>query len=466
VVYNRRCDGKGLAAISEIKRANDWGLDARDFDLNTLALGAPGAVVLSPESVAQSEIVVAQAVLKYGRFARGGRIINPAEQLSSYLDRRPQLLDPKLILERLATTQAPDEVLRALHPQHPQFEKLRQAYLATTTKGAKGKRAGGDSVEAKRLLANMEQWRWMPADLGQFYVWNNVPEYTQRVVKSGDVIQSERIVAGELGKQTPIFSRPMRRVTFKPTWKVPDSIKAKELWPNLLRGGSLMTSWALQVQTKDGQIVDWRKIDWSKTDILNYDVIQVTGPKNVLGKVKFSFPNPHTVFMHDTLERDKYLFNIGQRTFSHGCMRVRNPMKLAEALLAHDKGWTPQQVNEAYSAGPLNNEIALDQKIPVHTTYFTAWVGADGKVQTARDSYGHERRIMQALEGKWSQIVRGRDHLAPVAVNLAAAQSHKKVGPDGEELPAIRVGATSGRQRGIVAKPVGSDFFGSLFGGF
>ncbi len=458
---------KGQAALGELKRANDWGLDSRDFDLSGLELGSAGTVVLSPESVAQNEVLVSQAILKYGRYARGGRIVNPAEQLSSYLDRRPQLLSPKIMIEQIAAAEAPDGALRSLHPQHPQFEQLRQAYLTALAQSSKGRRAGTDAAEAKRILANMEQWRWMPANLGPFYVWNNLPEYTQRIVKDGEVIQTERIVAGELSKQTPIFSRPMRRVTFKPTWKVPDSIKANELWPSLLRGGGLMNSWALQMQTKDGQPVDWRKIDWSKTDILAYDVIQVTGPKNVLGKVKFSFPNPHTVFMHDTLERDKYMFNIGQRAFSHGCMRVRNPMRLAEALLAHDKGWTAQQVNEAYSLGPLNNEIALDQKVPVHTTYFTAWVGTDGKLQTARDTYGHERRITQALDGKWSQIVKGRDHLAPVAVNLAAATSHKRVGPDGEALPATRTGTTpTSRQRRGIAKPGGNDFFGSFFGGF
>ena len=138
----------------------------------------------------------------------------------------------------------------------------------------------------------MEQWRWMPADMGELYVWNNIPEYTQRVVKGGAVLQTERIVAGEIGKQTPIFTRPMRRITFRPTWKVPESIKVRELWPSLLQGGGLMREWDLEIRTKDGQLVDWRKLDWTKTDIREYDVIQPNGPKSVMGKVKFSFPNP------------------------------------------------------------------------------------------------------------------------------------------------------------------------------
>ena len=212
---------------------------------------------------------------------------------------------------------------------------LRQKYVGLLARRASTKsRHGIDGAEANRLLANMEQWRWMPADMGELYVWNNVPEYTQRVVKNGEVLATERIVAGEIGKQTPIFSRPMRRITFRPIWKVPESIKVRELWPSLLRGGGLMREWDLEIRTKDGgQLVDWRRLDWTKTDIREYDVIQPNGPKSVMGKVKFSFPNQHTVFMHDTLPRDKYMFNAAQRTYSHGCMRVRNPVSYTHLTL-------------------------------------------------------------------------------------------------------------------------------------
>jgi L,D-transpeptidase YcbB len=454
---------KATALITEIKRAKEWGLDPRDFSPLLEAVRTEGSVAktpLAPEEVAESEVSLSMAVLKYGRYARGGRIIHPAEQLSSFLDRRPQLLKPKSILEGIATAENPDAYLRGLHPQHPQFERLRQKYLALPGRRAAGK-AGGrgtDSADINRLLANMEQWRWMPADMGELYVWNNIPEYVQRVVKGGDVLQTERIVAGELDKQTPIFTRPMRRITFKPTWKVPESIKVRELWPSLLKGGGLMREWDLEIRTKDGQLVDWRKMDWTKTDIREYDVIQPNGPKSVMGKVKFSFPNQHTVFMHDTLPRDKYMFNAAQRTYSHGCMRVRNPMRLAEILLREDQGWDSARVAEAFNNGPLNNEVAIERKIPVHTTYFTALVSDDGKLQTFPDVYGHERRIWQALEGKWDQIVRGRDHLAPVELNLAAA-AQRGSSDDGTDQP-------SGKRPRANRKGNGGGLFQSIFGTF
>jgi murein L,D-transpeptidase YcbB/YkuD len=202
---------------------------------------------------------------------------------------------------------------------------------------------------------------------------------------------------------------------------VPDSIKVRELWPSLLDGGELLDAWALEVRTKEGQPVNWHKIDWSRADIRTYEVIQPNGPKSVMGKVKFSFPNQHTVFMHDTLPKDKELFNASQRTYSHGCMRVADPIGLASIVLRADQGWDPARVIEAANTGPLNNEIAIEHRIMVHMTYFTAFVDDDGKLHTFPDVYGHEQRIALALAGEWQGIDKGRDHLAPVELDLSDA---------------------------------------------
>ncbi len=440
----------GAAAIAaEIKRSKEWGLDPRDF-LLPAGIGAESAAAQSPEDMAAAEIKVSLAILKYGRYARGGRIINPSEELSSYLDRRPQLLKPQAILDGIATSDQPDAYLHSLHPRHPQFERLRLKYLALAGHGKQ------QSAEARKLLANMEEWRWMPDDMGDLYVWNNIPEYTQRVMKDGEVVRKEAIVTGQTDKQTPIFSRQLRKITFRPTWIVPDSIKVRELLPNLMRGGSLMREWGLEV-LRDGEPVNWRRIDWAATDIRNFEVIQPNGPKSVMGKVKFSFPSQHTVFMHDALERDKWMFRASKRTYSHGCMRVQNPIGLAEVLLREDRGWDTAKVRESLNTGGNNNEIPLERKIMVHMTYFTALVDDDGKLHTFPDVYGHERRITLALEGKWSQIVKGRDHLAPVELNEASA--HPRYYAEDEASYDARVW-----RRGSPYSSSGS-FLNSLFGG-
>ncbi len=422
---------KASALEAEIKRSRDWGLDPRDFPLPA-GLGAESAAARSPQDLAAAEVKISLAALKYGRYARGGRIINPSEQLSSYLDRRPQLMKPQAILDGLAAADQVDAYLRGLHPKHPQFERLRQKYLALAARKREG-------AEAKRLLANMEEWRWMPEDMGDVYVWNNIPEYTQRVMKDGLVVRKEAIVTGQMDKQTPIFSRQLRKITFRPTWIVPDSIKVRELLPNLIRGGSLMREWGLEV-LRDGEPINWRKVDWSATDIRNFEVIQPNGPKSVMGKVKFSFPSQHTVFMHDALERDKWMFRVSKRTYSHGCMRVQNPIGLAEIILREDKGWDTAKTRESLNKGGNNNEIPIEHKVMVHMTYFTALVDDDGKLHTFPDVYGHERRITLALEGKWSQIVKGRDHLAPVELNEANVHHRYYADDEAYEQPMPRHG--------------------------
>jgi L,D-transpeptidase YcbB len=390
---------KGAAVVAELMKAGDWGLDAGDFALPRVADAAMAN--LGPAEVADAEVALSLAVLKYVRFARGGRIIDPTILLSSELDRKPQLVDPEIVFNAIAAADSPDSYLRGVHPKQPQFEKLRQAYLANRGKPI-----------AKKLLANMEEWRWMPDDLGEVHILANIPEFMVYLYKQDKIIHTERIVVGETGKQTTVFSRPLKTIVFKPMWRVPESIKVRELQPNLLRGGSMFRQYDLELQTKDGQTLDYRSIDWRTADIKNYEVVQPPGRKNVMGVVKFTFPSQHTIFMHDTV--DKWMFAQSTRTLSHGCLRLRNPMRMAELVLAEDKGWDAERVEKTMSDGPRNNEIVIEHKIPMHLVYFTAWVDDDGKVRTFGDIYGHEKRITLALDGKWDQIDIGHDHLAPV----------------------------------------------------
>jgi L,D-transpeptidase YcbB len=261
--------------------------------------------------------------------------------------------------------------------------------------------------ETQRLVANMERWRWLPEDLGTFHVWDNVPEFTARVLKNGQVVHTAKIVVGKVENQTPLFSADMKYVVFHPEWGVPDGIKLKEIAPHLRSGGggffgffgadtSVLERHNLKVSF-NGRPVDASSVNWDQVDIRRYTFIQPAGPSNVLGVVKFRFPNKHDVYMHDTSQRE--LFKQTVRAFSHGCMRVDNPGRLAELLLEEDKGWPAAQVQRML-AGGYNNQVELTRQIPVHVTYFTAVVGDDGQVKHFGDIYGHDRRVTAALEGK------------------------------------------------------------------
>ena len=112
------------------------------------------------------------------------------------------------------------------------------------------------------------------------------------------------------------------------------------------------------------------------------------------------------------------MFRNTQRTLSHGCLRVQKPAELAEIMLREGNGWDKARMLEQMKSGPLNNEVVIEKRIPIHLTYFTAWVDASGKLKTFSDVYGHEKRITQALDGDWAKIAKGRDHLAAPQPNF------------------------------------------------
>jgi murein L,D-transpeptidase YcbB/YkuD len=441
---------KGAAVTSEIRKADDWGLHSSDFSVPQLPAGN-----LSPEIAAETEIKLTLTILKYARYARGGRIGDPS-RISELLDYTPPVRPPKLVLTDLAATDAPDTYLRSLHPKHEQFEKLRQLLLKL--RGSDGSKEDvklpadnkvkwivygenlqegmphelndqpkpeSASAEIERILINMERWRWLPENLGKLYVWDNVPEALTRVVKDGKIIHSDRIIVGQPTWPTPSFSAEMKLVVFHPTWGVPDGIKVKELSPilrkssggglfGLFGGGysaeSVLEAYQLRAYV-NGRIVDANSVDWNSIDIRSVTFQQPPGPKNPLGDVKFMFPNKHDVYMHDTPERD--LFARSFRGLSHGCMRVEHPRRLASILLAEDKGWSEAKVGSLFNGD--SQEVQLTAHIPVHVTYFTAMVDYEGKLRTFGDIYGLDDRVGAALFGRKVRFEMPRYDDEPVA---------------------------------------------------
>jgi len=472
--------------MAEIRRADDWGLSASAFELPHLASGTTAA-----DALAGAEVKLGLAALKYARHARGGRL-DPA-LISRDIDVKLSFRDPKALLQSLAASDTPGNVLRDLNPKHEQFQKLRQALLKSRSGQttyeparveARGVRLpdgpplflgsehpqvallrqrlglplvrGAESIfdlevqaalkafqqqngiqptgiltprtrsalnsivkperptvppsnDGQRIIVNMERWRWLPEHLGDVHVEDNLPEFMTRVVKKGHIIHSAKIVVGKVDTPTAVFSANMRFVVFHPEWNVPDSIKLKELAPYLsggVGGGflffggggdtSILDRQRLRV-VYNGHMVNPSSVDWGQVDIRRFQFVQSPGPHNVLGVVKFMFPNKHDIYMHDTPQRE--LFEQSRRTFSHGCMRVQNPERLAELILAEDKGWSVEQVRGLLDQG-YNNEVQLTHEIPVHVTYFTAVAGEGGQVNYYPDIYGYDSRMAAALGGR------------------------------------------------------------------
>jgi murein L,D-transpeptidase YcbB/YkuD len=260
------------------------------------------------------------------------------------------------------------------------------------------------------VVANMEEWRWMPRSLGATYVLVNVPAFSITLMQDGKPIFDDRVVVGTAEMQTPIFSKDMKTIVLRPEWNLPDSIKLTAL----MSGRSIERQG--YVVMRNGHTVDSTRVNWSKANLKEYTFYQPSGDDNALGLVKFLFPNKHSVYLHDTPSR--YLFDERVRLFSHGCMRVRNPQQFAQDIFNIDRGPDALDVKKLVRKGPKDNAVTLDTPIPVHVGYFTVWVGEDGQPQYFKDYYGHQKRITLALAGKWNEIDVGKDHLAEVDTSL------------------------------------------------
>ena len=380
---------RGQAAIFEIEKADDWGLAASAFELPEA-----DALPASREAEALAELKLDLAILKYARFARGGRF-DPSS-ISVLFDQVPPVRDPKIVLAEIEAAPSPDLYLQSLHPKHEQFVRLRHALIEARAGSGSGKPLSDRDI--KKIIINMERWRWMPDDLGNLYVWNNTPEFMVYVVKDGKPIYADKILVGTLAYATPVFTADMKTIVFNPDWNAPETVVKENLLPPLREGNlSILQVHKLSVSL-NGTPVDPTRVDWGRVNIMAYTFSQKPGPENVLGKIKFMFPNKHTVYMHDTLAYRKKYFDKPMRAIGHECVRMARPQNFAAALLAQDQGWSASQVKDQWD-NAVNKPVSIEHKIPVHMVYFTAVVDDSGKISSFGDLYGLDNKMATALFG-------------------------------------------------------------------
>jgi murein L,D-transpeptidase YcbB/YkuD len=280
------------------------------------------------------------------------------------------------------------------------------------------------------IIANMERWRWLPRDLGNPHVIVNVPDYSLTLYNNDKVYWHTKIVAGKPGLATPMISAEMKFITVNPTWNVPPSIIEKEYLPALEQDPQALERIGLKIsQDADGTV----------------HIFQPPGAGNALGRIRFNFPNKFLVYQHDT--PDKHLFARDERAFSHGCMRVQNPLTYGEKILSlvlPNERYTEAKLQSMFGGSEIN--INFPKNIWVHLTYQTAFVDESGKLQLRKDVYGRDARIIAILKGSERRV-------AEIPVERAANTSSKPV-----RMPVGMYGGGGGGYSG-------PSFFDMLFGG-
>lgn len=426
--------------IARLRAAQEDGLEALDYPIPAVA-STKGEPL---EDWAEAEVRLSATAVLYARDARGGRI--EPSRLSSLVTPKLDLPGAEEVLRSMNGSADPGAVLAAYNPQQPGYRALR-AKLAEIRQNRPGTPmvrvplgpalrvgmrdprvplirarfgigpAGGDETSYDErvasavaafqrekglpasgvltpktvaalsgpspaqlegdLIANMERWRWLPADLGERHIFVNIPEFRLRLFEGRDMVHQTRVVVGKAESPTPVFSDQMEYVIVNPSWTVPPSIMKKEFLPALARDPSYAARLGYEVIRRNGQI----------------SVRQPPGERNALGYVKFIFPNDHAVYLHDTPSRS--LFAAERRAFSHGCVRVDQPFRLAEQVLSQQGNWSEEKLRGLVGKG--ERYIRLQEKLPVHLAYFTLAVDEHGQLKRFDDLYGHHAKVRAAL---------------------------------------------------------------------
>jgi L,D-transpeptidase YcbB len=440
---------RALSAIARLKGAAADGLDPNDYPTPDFSAAAD-----HPDVLADDELKLTNAALTYARHAQIGRV--HFSRVSPDIYYNLVAPDPREVLSRLAQAQDAGETLGASNPPQDGFKQLRaklaevrgQGETASPAHIAAGSllRIGMEddrvpllrqrlhvpadnaastydkslseavrtfqrqhdlkptgnlnaaTIEALNgvphghvadiLIANMERWRWLPRDLGKTYVMVNIPDYSLKVVHNATTVWRTRIVVGKPSTPTPLLSEAMKYITVNPTWNVPPSIVQNEYLPALQQDPDALARIGLEVEyNADGSL----------------HIFQPPGEGNALGRLRFNFPNKFLVYQHDT--PDKNLFARERRAYSHGCMRVQDPLDYAQVLLSYaapNEGYTAERIRRMF--GSEEYDINFSSLIPVHITYQTAFIDDSGKLELREDVYGRDARLLAVLRGEDRRI--------------------------------------------------------------
>lgn len=438
----RGLSAHGQALLAALSRAAEHGLDPATYGMPELATRAANRA--APD--ADLEVALTLAYLDYAGDLSSGVIDNPRAVAGVFrATRRPA---PAALLEGVANAANPSAFLAQLAPDGRRYNALKAGLARyreiersggwprvppgpTARPGMRGPRVAlikqrlaatgdlrsiGDSelfdealAEATRrfqrrhglkddgivgadtvaemnvsvrdrieqIVINLERRRWLAAYLGDRYIYLNIADNDLKLVEKDRTVHTARVIVGKPYQQTPVFSATMTQIEINPYWNVPRSIAVNELWPIFRRnpGYAAANDYIIQGES----------------------IRQKPGPKNALGAIAFRFPNPHNVYLHDTPA--KSLFDREARYFSHGCMRVEFPLKLALLLLGNQDGgiWTEQRINSII-ATRKQTVIDLKRPIAVHVTYLTAWAERDGTVHFRPDVYKRDPALKAAIK--------------------------------------------------------------------
>lgn len=288
------------------------------------------------------------------------------------------------------------------------------------------------ATRVEQILANLERLRAMPRDIPATALTVNVPATQAELVENGEVVFAANVIVGTPGNPTPVLAASFRSLMLNPSWTVPHSIASREILPKLQRDPTYLGRQNMVILRREDDPQGWG-LDWRNysRNYFPFVLRQLPGPATALGHVKFEMPNKFDVYLHDT--PDRRLFALGDRFFSHGCVRLQNPRVLAAWLLRGNSAWTAESIDAAIASG-VSQRVALPRSIPIYLVYQTVYQDRDGALQFRHDVYGRDWRLNMALHRLREGILPFGSAIMVAAAKPAAvaADAPKK---EADELP-------------------------------
>jgi hypothetical protein len=391
----------GCSGIPGVKDANGWTPGERDdflsiFKEDTYVSACGLETLYQQYQVNKDSDILTQMLVGYIRnlenscidlsVFRTAQRVKSASGVKTYFDFDQKKIDRAAVVARLKIAKNIREVLLPHVPKTPQFKKLLAHYKPSDT-----------SEKMRKIRLNIERTKLMHWSGQDTYLEVNVPEFMLRFYEGGSNTMQFPVVVGKPEWQTPIFSSVMKYVVLNPTWTMTSNIVRADLARRVIRDPRYLDRHNMKVYNgfgNEAEEVDPSTIDWKKyagkdnKTPIPFRVVQGSSKRNALGTVKFMFPNRFSVYMHDT--QAKSLFNRSKRAFSHGCVRLAKPKELLRKV-ANGYASTSLGTIEKHQKSHKISYVKLQQQIPVHIVYQTAYVGSGG-LQLFPDVYGFDKR--------------------------------------------------------------------------
>lgn len=378
--------------ISAIIDSQYDGVYIEKYPLKKLIKAHKNYNLLSPYEVKSVDLEFSDVFFKIANQLSSGKV-NPKKL---YGDWEPYIADVDFValLQKSLEEKALYKNLEDTKPKSRLYAMYKKAFEKYVPMTSVKDTVSSKGYMQKKVWVNFERTKWLQPNLGDNYVWINLPEYQLQVVQNDKIIKTHKVIIGKNSRKTPILSSAFNGIIINPKWTVPPTILKNDLVPKASANRGYFASNRLTIfDKKTGKEVS--PDNWNPANYGSYRYVQKTGRLNSLGQIKFDFPNKHMVYLHDTNNRSRFVES--NRALSSGCVRVEYPFDLAETIFGLEGIEMKRDKIDTLVVKEVTKNIKLNKKVNVHQVYLTAVIDSTNNIHILNDVYSLDSKLYKRL---------------------------------------------------------------------